>query len=330
MILRVELKNIGPIDGRTDAGQFREVWEEAVALFADKPAQVQPDAASSHAWSISLDASDAITYLRAAEQVEIDPEPFRERLASQRAAGRHMTSSELHLSLSGPTNGSESDRLRAAGKFLQHLFLAMNAALPGCCRIGGSYLDDPEDSLPPPDVSGNSLESAFVHAQERGWPNLRRLPFSECWSWMEAELPYHLETATEPHHRALLTLLRLCGEGVAETDTMLQVAQVLEAFFSDGRQGIGAILRTRLELVLGEPPTHQKWFNKFYAQHSRIAHGSAPILRPGWYAQDDHPEVLDYLDSYFVPLDEALAVLMAIVQDLVLHRSHRYAFCRRH
>ena len=165
-----------------------------------------------------------------------------------------------------------------------------------------------------------------ILARERGWPHLRHLAFADCWSWLEGELPYHLELAEEPHHRALFTLLNVCAPGVSETDMILHVAQVLEAFFTDKRQGITSVLRQRLELVLGEPSTHQNWFNRFYERRSRIAHGSAPVLRPGSYAHEDHPEVADYIKSHWEPLDEALAVFMAVLQDLVIHNAREYVF----
>jgi hypothetical protein len=107
---------------------------------------------------------------------------------------------------------------------------------------------------------------------------------------------------------------------------ILLIAQVLEAFFSDGRQGIGAVLRERLELVLGIPATHSKWFSKFYERRSRIAHGSAPVFRPGGYAHDDNKAVEEYFQSYCVPIDEAVAVLLGILQDLVRHDARQYVF----
>lgn len=207
MNFHVDLANIGPIDGRTDTSRWRILWEEAASHLANAPPVVRPDANSDNAWTINVDFSDAIEFLRTVEGVEREPDAFKRRMAVRQGDGKHMFSSELHLSVEGPRGRFDSDPVRAVGKFLQHFFLAMNTALPGACRIAGHYRGE-EDVYPPPSITGDWLESAFVHATERGWPPLRQLPFAQCWTWIQAELPYHLEVAEEAHHRALLMLLR--------------------------------------------------------------------------------------------------------------------------
>jgi hypothetical protein len=326
MIFRVDLGNIGPIDGKTDTRSRREFWVEMANHFAHQRALVRPDTASDLEWEVSVDASDAIAFLEAIEMLEESPEVFDERVSSQRCLGRHFLSSALILHLTGPEGDYRLGPASAAGKFLQQLFLGMNVALPGSMHLAGRFVGELEITPAPPSLTSDLLESAFQHAVQRAWPPLSRLSFGQTWQWLEEELPYTLEVAEHPHHRALLSLLYLSTPGYREADMLLLIAQVLEAFFSDGKQGVGSVLRKRLELVLGAPATHSNWFNKFYERRSRIAHGSAPVFRPRDYTHDENEAVAKYFQCYLAPIDEAFAVLLAILQDLVTHDARQYSF----
>ena len=181
----------------------------------------------------------------------------------------------LHLrKMSGET--AHELHFKAVGKFLQHLFLGMNLAQPGSLDLFSCrYPEHPNAFPPPPNLRGNVLEFARQHALERGWPPLKSLPFKQVWNWLTGELPYSLDLADKAHHKALFTILRICSTQTNESDTILLIAQALEAFFSGGKEVIGSTVKQRLELVLGEPKTHKNWFNKFYDRRSHIAHGSS-------------------------------------------------------
>jgi hypothetical protein len=157
----------------------------------------------------------------------------------------------------------------------------MNLAQPGSLSLlYGKYPEHPNARPGPPNLQGDVLNFALNCALKRGWPSLKSLPFKQVWNWLTRELPYTLDLANMAHHKALFTILRICSEQTSESDTILLIAQVLEAFFSGGKAGIGSTVKQRLELVLGEPKTHKSWFNKFYDLRHRIAHGSMALLRP--------------------------------------------------
>ncbi|MFN8497967.1 MAG: hypothetical protein U0641_08930 [Anaerolineae bacterium] len=125
--------------------------------------------------------------------------------------------------------------------------------------------------------------------------------------------------------KSLFTVLRISEVDVTETEIILYIAQVLEAFFSEGKEGIAWVLKNRIHRVLGLPDTHKKWFNKFYDIRSRVAHGNLPMLRPGDFNWDT-PDVLNYREAYLDPMDRAIGVLIAIIQDLVVSDARTYRF----
>ncbi|MCI5218644.1 MAG: hypothetical protein D3914_05510 [Candidatus Electrothrix sp. LOE2] len=136
---------------------------------------------------------------------------------------------------------------------------------------------------------------------------------------------YDLSVANEPWQKASFAILRLGILDACLEDNMLVIARALEALFVDGREGIGSLLKTRLQLVIGIPSTHTKWFSKFYTLRSKIAHGASPMLKPGDY-HDNCSDVDKYFNSYFEPMDTATAVLLSVLQDLTQHGIYSYQF----
>lgn len=326
--LHVELGNTGPVDGRTDVTRIRELWEEVHARLREEATRVAPWSGSEQGFLIRVDASDVLDFFRAIETCEVDSSLLDDRFTHRRSLGRHMLGSHLTVYIDEvPGSGIPAEGYAAVGKFLQHMFLSLNITLPGSFSLGLSRYLEHEDALPsPPRLYAGDLETATTLASDRGWPPIARLDFDRTWSWITHGLPYETEVAGTAAQRALLSLLRIADPNRFEVDVILLVAQVLEAFFSDGREGIVSVLKQRLELVLGRPETHGRWFTKFYALRSRIAHGAMPVMRPGSFYQDDDPEVLNYRDSVLTPVDEAVAVLVALLQDLATHGSYEYVF----
>jgi hypothetical protein len=207
----------------------------------------------------------------------------------------------------------------------------MNLGCPGSLGLFGSSLaeqhsEQHSERLGLPQLSSDGLEFAFRHAFDRGWPPLQLLPFDRCWRWLHREMIYDIDIAESPTHRALFTLLRISATETNEADTILLVVQALEGLLFAGREAIGNTLRQRIGLVLGEPATHKGWFARLYERRSRIAHGAFPMLRPGGYYDEDDPCVGAYFEEFFGPLDEAIAVLLAVLQDLIRNDAQGFEF----
>ncbi|MFN6566053.1 hypothetical protein [Dendronalium sp. ChiSLP03b] len=345
-LIEIKLANISPSFKDTNTQIIREFWEDAIKVLSASNLIIMPYKTAQQNYLIEIDASDVISYLKAVEVCEHDPAVFCQRMSEQMELGYHMLNSILKLQLKYEQgNETEQDRLHVVvSKFLQQLFLAMNLALPGSITVhSAEYLEpnalEPNFSsllsstpgiqlnvLKPPEMSGSSLESAFIHALNRGWPPLAQIPFQTVWSWLSEELPYSLDLAEKPHHKALFTLLRITSTQTNETDTILLIAQALEALFVDGKEGIGSTLKQRLELVLGTPKSHKNWFSKFYSRRSQIAHGSMPILRPNNLYDWDEPSIEEFIQEFYEPIDEAVAVLLAVLQDLIRNNAREYCF----
>lgn len=278
-------------------------------------------------YEVTVDATDTISMLdavAAAEDTELD-----ERLDAQAAAGLHPMGSFIEIELRA-VGGHQPVQppFQLLGRFLQQLFLGLNLAVPGSCNLFlCRYENFPTADPGPPNLTSDILETAYSCARETGWPPLQPLTFRETWSWLHAAMLYDVDIARGAADKALFTLLRICAANTVDTDNILLIAQAFESFFTEGRDNIGSILRKRLAAVLGEPASHKKWFSQFYELRSRIAHGDVPLLRPGgFYDVGQNQEVEKYIAEFFKPVDEAVGVLLSVMQDLILSGSRGYRF----
>jgi hypothetical protein len=280
-------------------------------------------------FQVSLDVADTVDML---ESIAVrDSSRIQRRRYQREAAGMNPNGSWIAITIK-EVSGNATSRfpLQLLGRFLQQVFLAMNLAVPGSANFFSSRYEEVRHAdYPPPQLSSDIFEGAYATALDRGWPSLRRLALVDVWTWLHDALSYDLDLAAEPVDKALFALLRVCeSHPVDESDAsnVLYITQAVEALFAVGRKHIGANLRARLEALLGEPPLHRGWFTKFYDLRSRIAHGGIPMLRPGAYFDwDDSAAVRKYITEFWSPVDTAIAVLLATLQDLIARGSRGYA-----
>jgi len=326
---KVEIGTPGPASGNTEIEPWIAVWREAAAHFgANAPPRLLVDHEPDRWYHVTIDVSDVVDVfetdlaLRNGDEVLV-----HERWAKREALGEHPLGAHLLVTLA-PAGGHDSEgSLHVLGRFIQHWFLAMNLALPGCCTTFRPRLPLEADPDPlPPDLSGSFLENAYEHSLKRGWPQLRQLPLLQMWDWLQAELLYDTHIAKDPLDRALFTVLRVCEPELQDTDRILLIAQALEGLLSPGKEQVGNLLRQRLEVVLGPAPGKKNWFARFYDLRSRIAHGDYPLLRPGQFVGRDLPPVGEYTATFWEPTDQATAVLLALLQDLAAANVRQYSF----
>lgn len=276
-------------------------------------------------YQVAIEASDTIDLLECV--ASSNDTPLRYRWDKRAALGLHQFGSSIDIELREVAGQKPaSPPFQLLGRLLQQVFLGMNLALPGSSSFVLTKDEFPTEEHAPPNLSSNVLEFAYSKARERGWPPLRRLELSRVWDWLHGAMLYELDIAAEPVDKALFALLRVCVPQTVYTDNILHIAQAYEGLFAEGRDNIGSILRQRIETVLGQSQTHKRWFSKFYELRSRIAHGSIPVLRPAYCNIDHSQAVEDYIAQFWEPIDQAIAVLLAILQDLIINESRGYHF----
>ena len=326
-------------------------WEDVQEFFAEgRPVPLIVAQAPEHWYEVSLDASAMLEHLREAiarAQVnrELSEEAWR---TGQTLTESPWTTAALEPSirlLITPRAAADADRvpLWLVERFLQQLFLAMNVSTPGSCNLSPcEFLDLPDQNSVFPDeksvplnVNADTLDDALFDALEERWPKLGWIPFSDTWEWLHRDLAYDIEVAETPSQKAFFSLLRVCTWRQGETENALILTQAFESILSPGKDSIQKTLKQRLEILVGPPPTHKKWFDQLYELRSRIVHGVAEVPRPvGIRRENDPADRLRMVDPAVRKQGEemarnegrAVAVLLALLQDMVVHNTRAYNF----
>jgi hypothetical protein len=312
-------------------------WEEVQAFFAEgHPPPLLVERTPEHWYEISVNAAAMLEHLRQAIAKE---QADSAALQESRRTGRPITETRWYGEMPEPAirlrmtprAGAPADQppLWLAGRFLQQLFLAMNIATPGSCNL--DPWEDPEIESPPyphPRLNADILDDAFFDALEEGWPELRRVSFGDAWNWLHRDMAYDIEVATEPTQKALFGLLRICTREQWDPDNTLVLSRALEGLLAPRHGKIALELQKRLELIIGSPPGHPQWLRQFYNLRSGVVHGSAPIIRPGENLHLLGPETRRLMEEAEAVEGRAVAVLLALLQDMVRSNTRAYRFGR--
>lgn len=323
---RVAVRNPHPSYGDTDIRPIVGMWQEVARFFTGY--QLPSHAAHPGEYILSFDIADFLEELRSAW---LDPQDKEySRRLSRLVEGDGST--WIGVRVQQKQSGEDAELpLWFVGRLFQELFLTMNLALPGSCNLyQTSYVGCPEPVWPPVDLGASIFEDAWHQAQSSGWPPLKQLSFAKTWDWLHNDtgLIYATDIGTTPVQKALYALLSVGNHNqTTDQDLVLLIAQTLESLLVDRAAGVAAVLRERVEALFGFPGERKKWVSQFYDLRSRIAHGAVPVIRPGGYCFDEsNSEFVDIVRQYWAPLHRALALVLAILQDLVDTNSRGYEF----
>jgi hypothetical protein len=308
------------------------IWTEVDSFFKSNNSDPFVVNRSPTEWySISIDASAMVEYLRAKLNFETQLEEGSHPMSSGPSdldAWRVDPTATLRpaLRVSAHQQGataSDATPDRGLGRLLQQLFLAINIAEPGTCDFSVCKTIG-DESLKLLELDSEVLNIAFNYAREFTWPTIESLPFEATWRWLHDDLQYDCDVAKTSSQKALFGLLRVCVRRRSVPYDLLIFAEAFEGLLVKPKsEPILATGRRRLNLLLGEFPEAPDWFDKLYDARSRLAHGSAPIIRPDEMAFEN-PEVKALLEQMFGPEWEATAALLALLQDLVRRDAHAY------
>lgn len=330
LILR--LGNTLPSDGDTDEALFLAAWRELHSHFK-RPRSFSFTDEGSNKYYFTLDASDVISALEIDWNTKAGEKAYKERMKAKELLGAKPFSCDISINIKCTTNSVETLNIkRATYRFLQQLFVAMNIACPGSFSTHFSSFLENKLEIVIPDLSADLLEFSYRTAIKDKWPRVSTCSVAEAWNWLNKQRFHEVDLAEKPAIKAAFAILILGIAEGSEESAILAIARALEALFVDSKEGIQKILNQRLNLVLGVPVTNKTWLTSdpkgFYALRSAIAHGRT-MIRPG-VLQDNEGKTMDTIfETYIIAAERPIAVLIAILQDLVQNQSLGYDFVQR-
>lgn len=327
-LIRVGMMNLAPDDARTPIKPIIAIWEEIESFFSDyKIAARAHDISKLAEYVVDLDASQVINDLRMIDEYNgttADHEYLLEKIC---AVDERKCGLTLNFRLT-PVNQAATDcshtPRRLVDLLLQQIFVVANLCLPASCKLYKVSYPDEEYSSPS-SMYCFYFESCAHFARKDGWPQYKAISFASAWNWLLACGVHDLDIAKTPVQRAIFSLFELARFDAFNLAEVLFISQALEALLVKDGEPIQRTLARRIKAIVGAPVTHQNWVKEFYDLRSKIAHGSYPIVREKT-AHEESEEVSKYHEDYFVPLVWAVAALLAILQDMILHGTSEYGF----
>jgi hypothetical protein len=226
------------------------------------------------------------------------------------------------------TNIKDTEIISGFAVFIENIFLAMNITMPGAMDLYRSKFEIiDEDVISEISLSGENLKYVFIIAKEWGWPKIGCLELTKTLEWIDSTEISTIIIAKKQVHKALFTLLNICGltqlENISNT---IWLSQGLESILiAEKTNNIQSILKKRITLILGEPLNTRRWLKEFYNIRSEFVHGKVEILRVSAYWSLDE-KIEKYQEKFIVPVDRALAVFIALLQQMAKNNIEEFIF----
>jgi len=324
--VKINIGDVIPNAGKNEADWIVSAWEGANKFLSEVAFRVESpcDPALSE-YQVSLDASDLIKTLKNAQQ---HSGGFAAFLKESRTVNGN-TSAALIVTVKTEASSIESYTLyHCVGVFLQQLMLAMNIALPGSCQIlDATYEGKDSTSFEPPEFESMVFTNGWLSAFNADWPILKPLKFADVWAWLTERKTSETDTAISMVNKVMFCLLELAQHTqVNKLTNALLVSHMLEMFGKMENDVNHHLLRERIIIILGNPSDKADSFNELYRMKHSLIRSEQPVRRPSMIYHDADDEVLQQLEMHNSPIEQALAIVIALLQDLVINKSACYQY----
>lgn len=321
--------NIGdviPNAGDNESNWIISAWEGADKYIKNVPFKVEdPYQAKLVEYSVSLDASDLMNTLKNAHEASGGFANYLQACKKEEGATR----GKLIVSLQTENGSLEAYSLyHSVTVFVQQLVLAMNIALPGSCQIlNASYEGEGAESFEPPQIDSSIFTNGWLSAFDADWPILKPLKFSDVWKWLDTQCTSQTDTALSTVNKVMFCLLELAHQSSSySSSNVLLVSHMLELFGKMENDVNHNLLRERISIILGQPSDKADSFNELYRMKQSLIRSEQPVRRPALVYHDADDEILQQLEMHNSPVEQALAIVLALLQDLVINKCSAYQF----
>lgn len=324
--LKLIIDDVIPNAGANESIWIVSAWEgldkhlKNVSFRVEDPYRVELDQ-----FTVSVDASDVVNLLKKAAATQGGFASYLQHaIDDDLPMGACLT-----LEITSELENLERYTLYHAVNVLLHqIMLAMNIALPGSCQFIETYFEGSDAELfEAPEFDSAMFTNGWLSAFDADWPTLKPLKFADVWAWLERQGTSETDTAIRATNKVLFGLLELSQQrNLFEARDALLVAHMLEIMVSAEENRQPNIVRDRMVAILGDPTPKADSFNELYRLKRAMIRGDLPVRRPSLTFHDADEEILQQLEAHNSPIEQALAVLLGVLQDLVINKANGYQF----
>ncbi len=311
---KLAIGNALPEMNHSDVDGVTAQWTEAAQFIQNRPFTIRDqDGVRQIVFQVSLEVDSLLKGLAECKRTETVADPF---------------AAELRIVLQAQETASEKEYEHAVVVFVQHLFLLMNLSYPGSCRfLKADFSDRPDMRYKAPSLNGVPFKNAQRGAVEFGWPVLRVLPVAQTWHWLELVKISQMDVAFSPSPLAVFSLLDIAAQAhhFGSSD-IIQLYQVILSYCDADAQMDDRWVRQRLHLILGQPNSRADSFSDLHRRYCQAIEGQKAAIRPGIEFHTPHTALKQQLAAHNSPVERALMIILALLQDLITHQAKNYEF----
>lgn len=324
--VKLIIDDVIPNAGANESNWIVSAWEGLHKHLKEVPFQVEdPYRAELDKFIISVDATEVVSLLKHASQTEGGFVSYLQTAIDEDLPmGAYIT---FHISAE-LENLEKYTLYHAVNVLIHQIMLAMNIALPGSCQFLETYFEgDDAELFEAPEFDSSMFTNGWLSAFDADWPTLKPLKFADVWQWMADQCTSETDTALRPINKVLFGLLELSQQrNLFEARDALLVSHMLETLVNAEEHNNSNMVRDRVVTILGAPSPKADSFNELYRLKHAMIRGDLPVRRPSLSFHDADEEILQQLEAHNSPIEQALAVLLSILQDLVSNNAKGYKF----
>lgn len=324
--IKVIVDDVIPNAGENETKWIITAWEGLQEHLQQVPFQVEdPYRAELDNFTVSVDASSVINLLKQAAESKGNFANYLQASIDQDLP----IGAEIDLRMESDIENLETYTLyHAVSVLMQQIMLAMNISLPGSCQFLETYFEGERAELfETPQFDSLRFTNGWLSAFDADWPVLKPLTFADVWQWLENQATSQTDTAIRPINKVLFGLLELSQpRSQFEAGDALLVSHMLETLMGAESNSRSTVVRDRVVSILGEPSAKADSFNELYRLKDAMINGELPVRRPALVFHDADEEILQQLEAHNSPIEQALAVLLGMLQDLVSQGAKGYKF----
>jgi hypothetical protein len=322
----IHVDNIIPHADKQGSQEVFSIWKAASHFFNELSYEcVSANGLQILSTKIKLDLSGAVEILESALERSGSFDNYRE-LHSENSD----TDVGAILAMTIGLNDKDArlateDAYYIASTFQQQLFLTMNLAFPGSCKlIGTRFVGHNAHLYEAQSFDSKLFYDARMCSHQQSWPALQKLDLTSVWAWLNMQGFSRSDIAISSINKVLFNMLKLAQQrhrfGSRSALLATKQFQLLLDTQDETR------LRNRTSLVLGQIPEASDCFVALLQLRRELFEGHHPVRRPALICHSSYEENREQMSSHNTTIELAATMIVALVQQLIKTEKSKFQF----
>jgi len=200
-------------------------------------------------------------------------------------------------------------------------FIAFNLAYPGFFELSDIEIFYNDKKSKTIGTCICNLMDVYLESANKGWPEIKILPITRTWDWLNSKTNFLYGTSSNSIERALNAFTYLFNSPGYE-DLFYCLLGIEAIYNSDQNNGVMEQIREKITLLIGLPEDGKKIIRNMYSVRSDFIHGRLNF--PSKFTSLDGTKEFEkfVLDDYGNTLNTATGILVATLQKFIENNSN--------